>query len=140
MNNCSERPHSAAASQQIRPRCARLLAKPEYFSPPNEVCGRPGHRGEERSGRCCWPRVSSGRNLLAKAHKQSLFVLGRLASEAKVPEAKVPEASARKPVPESQCPLTQSPEAEADYFSSSIIASAILPDAPPPPRSWWTLS
>ena len=40
-----------------------------------------------------------GKNLMEKAHKQSLFVLGRLASEAKVPEAKVPEASARKPVP-----------------------------------------
>ena len=22
----------------MRPRCARLLAKPQYFSPPNEVC------------------------------------------------------------------------------------------------------
>ena len=35
-----------------------------------------------------------GKNLMEKAHKQSLFVLGRLASEAKVPEAKVPKASA----------------------------------------------
>ena len=34
-------PHAAAASWQIRPRCARLLAKPEYFSPPDEaVAGR----------------------------------------------------------------------------------------------------
>ena len=54
MNNCSERPHSAAASQQIRPRCARLLAKPEYSSPPNEVCGWTGRRDGKPSGRCGW--------------------------------------------------------------------------------------
>ena len=40
-----------------------MLAKPEYFSPPDEVC--------------CWPGVPSGRNLLAKAHKNADFVLGR---------------------------------------------------------------
>ena len=40
-----------------------MLAKPEYFSLPDEVC--------------CWPRVPSGRNLLAKAHKNADFVLGR---------------------------------------------------------------
>ena len=63
MNKCSERPHTAAASLQIRPRCARLLAKPEYFSPPNEVC--------------CWQGAPSGRNLLTKAHKNPDFVLGK---------------------------------------------------------------
>ena len=40
-----------------------MLAKPEYSSPPNEVC--------------CWPGVPSGRNLLAKAHKNADFVLGK---------------------------------------------------------------
>ena len=50
-----------------------------------------------------------GKNLMEKAHKQSLFVLEKPASEAKVPEAKVPEASARKPVPVSQCPEASAP-------------------------------
>ena len=40
-----------------------MLAKPEYFSPPNEVC--------------CWPGVPLGKNLLAKAHKNPDFVLGK---------------------------------------------------------------
>ena len=43
-----------------------MLAKPEYFSPPDEVC--------------CWPGVPSGRNLLAKAHKNADFVLEGLKS------------------------------------------------------------
>ena len=40
-----------------------MLAKPEYFSTPDEVC--------------CWPGVPSGKNLLAKAHKNPDFVLGK---------------------------------------------------------------
>ena len=45
----------AAASSQIRPRCARLLAKPEYFSPPDEVCCWPGRRSgaADLPGRQC---------------------------------------------------------------------------------------
>ncbi len=45
INRCCERSHATAASLQIRPRCARLLAKPQYFSPPDEVCCWPGRRG-----------------------------------------------------------------------------------------------
>ena len=45
INRCCERSHATAASLQIRPRCARLLAKPQYFSPPDEVCCWPGGRG-----------------------------------------------------------------------------------------------
>ena len=60
MNNCSERPHSAAASEQIRPRCARLLAKPEYFSPPDEVCCWLGRRD----------RAVAGRGAAAKSHRE----------------------------------------------------------------------
>ena len=65
INRCCERSHATAASYQIRPRCARLLAKPQYFSPPNEVCCWPGRRcgartlprvcGTER--RCCGARA-----------------------------------------------------------------------------------
>ena len=32
-----------------------MLAKPEYFSPPDEVCCWPGRRGGEPSGSFCWP-------------------------------------------------------------------------------------
>ncbi|MGM9722008.1 MAG: hypothetical protein ACI3YW_05270, partial [Candidatus Egerieousia sp.] len=53
----------------------RLLAKPEYSSPPDEVCCWQGRRGEEPSGRycwqgrrdgapsgrCCWPEFPAGR-------------------------------------------------------------------------------
>ena len=39
------------------------LAPEEFPTPPNEVC--------------CWPGVPSGRNLLAKAHKNALLVLER---------------------------------------------------------------
>ena len=45
INRCCERSHATAASLQIRPRCARLLAKPQYSSPPDEVCCWPGCRG-----------------------------------------------------------------------------------------------
>ena len=43
-----------------------MLAKLEYFSPPDEVY--------------CWPGVPSERNLLAKAHKNADFVLEGLKS------------------------------------------------------------
>ena len=39
------------------------LAPEEFPTPPNEVC--------------CWPGVPSGKNLLAKAHKNADFVLER---------------------------------------------------------------
>ena len=84
-------PHTAAASQQIRPRCARLLAKPEYSSPPDEVCCWPGamaelllargtvaelhreafagqgHRGGEPSGSFCW-RGAAAKGLNGREH------------------------------------------------------------------------
>ena len=50
----------SAASEQIRPRCARLLAKPKYSSPPDEVCCWQGRRGGAPSGRCCWQGRCSG--------------------------------------------------------------------------------
>ena len=37
-----------------------MLAKPEYFSPPDEVCCWPGRCGGEPSGRCCWPGRCGG--------------------------------------------------------------------------------
>ena len=45
-------PSPRPGSSLIRPRCARLLAKPEYSSPPNEVCC---WQGAPCQLRCCWP-------------------------------------------------------------------------------------
>ena len=64
--------------------CARLLAEPEYFSPPDEVCcwlGRrgeaadqPGRCSEEPSGSCCWPGrwdgAVAGLGAAAKSHRE----------------------------------------------------------------------
>ena len=44
-------PSPRPGSSLIRPRCARLLAKPEYSSPPNEVCC---WQGAPWQLRCCW--------------------------------------------------------------------------------------
>ena len=64
INRCCERSHATAASLQIRPRCARLLAKPQYFSPPDEVCCWLGRRGRARAQP--W-RSAIGKMLLAVA-------------------------------------------------------------------------
>ena len=37
-----------------------MLAKPEYSSPPNEVCCWPGRCGGKPSGISCWPRRCGG--------------------------------------------------------------------------------
>ena len=85
-------------------------------SDPEDVAGRGSHR-EELDG---------------KSAQKPRFC----AREASLGSQSAGSQSARKPVP-----LNSKPQkAKADYFSSSIIASAILRDAPPPPRSWWTLS
>ena len=48
-----------------------MLARPEYFSPPDEVCCWPGRCSEEPSGRCWWPGAAAerlaGRGAVAKA-------------------------------------------------------------------------
>ena len=64
-----------------------MLAKPEYFSPPDEVCCWPGgaaaesHRedvagqgrcGGEPSGRCCWPGTLRGDGAKWKSERKSL--------------------------------------------------------------------
>ena len=87
-------PASWPGDSLIRPRCARLLAKPEYSSPPGEVCCWPRRLGEDagrvhRGGSvaqgakevllagtpwwlsCCWPgdateQDAAGRDAVAQ--------------------------------------------------------------------------
>ena len=50
-------PASRPGGSHIRPRCARLLAKPEYFSPPDEVCCWQGGAVAQTltpDETCCW--------------------------------------------------------------------------------------
>ena len=57
-----------------------MLAKPEYFSPPDEVCCWQGRRGGAPSGRCCWPgrrdRVVAGRGAVAERHREAVAGVG----------------------------------------------------------------
>ena len=63
-----------------------MLAKPEYFSLPDEVCCWPGRRGgaagqgqcgKEPSGRCCWPGRCSGAAGTGSQRKQLAGALRR---------------------------------------------------------------
>ena len=69
-----------------------MLAKPEYFSPPDEVCCWPGRCGEETGGAEADSHREDaadrepikniiGKNLLAKAHKNLDFVLEKPENE-----------------------------------------------------------
>ena len=49
-----------------------MLAKPEYFSPPDEVCCWPGRCGGEPSGRCCRPGTLRGDGAKRKSERKSL--------------------------------------------------------------------
>ena len=49
-----------------------MLAKPEYFSPPDEVCCWPGRSGGEPSGRCCWPKRCGRDGAKWKSERKSL--------------------------------------------------------------------
>ena len=84
-----------------------MLAKPEYFSPPDEVCCWPGRCGGEPSGRCCRPGALRGDGAKRKSERKSLQLRRRRCNAADAQKTlrcnRCAEAAAMQQMRRSRC-------------------------------------